>query len=294
MLYKGKKLILDSFRTILSEYSIDVQDVVRSAILDDVDISSYILSCKDNPYRLDQIRLCIKEGMPDEILRLYNGSAIYQIRTLKADGVDLTPVVKQLSRGNLQDTYLLYLLGWIKDGLNISKLNIAIIPQQLLPTFDYGLRCGFDMSKYNNGRSYSPQYISLLLQIEKNKKPVSSLLSGEWSLDILEVLSSFSKTSDSRWDNLISNIDSKISKDRLEKLISLEKQGIDVSGVQRKLDGDYIFSDKCLDLIIQAYSRRLNYKLLIEQATSEEDMQDMIDRMEVANRTRVGGRIRRY
>lgn len=294
MLYKGKKLILDSFRTILSDYSIDVQDVVRSAILDDVDISSYIPSCKDNPYRLDQIRLCIKEGMPDEILRLYNGSAIYQIRTLKADGVDLTPVVKQLSRGNLQDTYLLYLLGWIKDGLNISKLNIAIIPQQLLPTFDYGLRCGFDMSKYNNGRSYSPQYISLLLQIEKNKKPVSSLLSGEWSLDILEVLGSFSKTSDSRWENLISNIDSKISKGRLEKLISLEKQGIDVSGVQRKLDGDYIFSDKCLDLILQAYSRRLNYKLLIEQATSEEDMQDMIDRMEVANRTRVGGRIRRY
>ena len=38
----------------------------------------------------------------------------------------------------------------------------------------------------------------------------------------------------------------------------------------------------------------LNYKLLIEQATSEEDMQDMMDRMEVANRTRVGGRIRRY
>lgn len=294
MLYKGKKLILDSFRTILSEYSIDVQDVVRSAILDDVDISSYILSCKDNPYRLDQIRLCIKEGMPDEILRLYNGSAIYQIRTLKADGVDLTPVVKQLSRGNLQDTYLLYLLGWIKDGLNISKLNIAIIPQQLLPTFDYGLHCGFDMSKYNNGRSYSPQYISLLLQIEKNKKSVSSLLSGEWSLDILEVLSSFSKTSDSRWENLISNIDSKISKGRLEKLISLEKQGIDVSGVQRKSNGIYVLSDKCLDLVLQAYSRRLNYKLLIEQATSEEDMQDMIDRMEVANRTRVGGRIRRY
>lgn len=294
MLYKGKKLILDSFRTVLSDYSIDVQDVVRSAILDDVDISSYIPSCKDNPYRLDQIRLCIKEGMPDEILRLYNGSAIYQIRTLKADGVDLTPVVKQLSRGNLQDTYLLYLLGWIKDGLNISKLNIAIIPRQLLPTFDYGLRCGFDMSKYNNGRSYSPQYISLLLQIEKNRKSVSSLLSGEWALDILEVLSSFSKTSDSRWENLISHIDSKISKGRLEKLISLEKQGIDVSGVQRKLNGNYVLSDKCLDLILQAYSRRLNYKLLIEQATSEEDMQDMMDRMEVANRTRVGGRIRRY
>ena len=294
MLYKGKKLILDSFRTVLSDYSIDVQDVVRSAILDDVDISSYIPSCKDNPYRLDQIRLCIKEGMPDEILRLYNGSAIYQIRTLKADGVDLTPVVKQLSRGNLQDTYLLYLLGWIKDGLNISKLNIAIIPQQLLPTFDYGLRCGFDMSKYNNGRSYSPQYISLLLQIEKSKKSVSSLLSGEWALDILEILSSFSKTSDSRWENLISNIDSKISKGRLEKLISLEKQGIDVSGVQRRLNGNYVLSDKCLDLILQAYSRRLNYKLLIEQATSEEDMQDMIDRMEVANRMRVGGRLRRY
>ena len=34
MKYKGIILILDNFRSVLKEYSVDIQDVVRSAILD--------------------------------------------------------------------------------------------------------------------------------------------------------------------------------------------------------------------------------------------------------------------
>ena len=36
MKYKGTTLVLDNFRTVLKDFSVDVQDVVRSALLDNV------------------------------------------------------------------------------------------------------------------------------------------------------------------------------------------------------------------------------------------------------------------
>ena len=77
MVVKGKTLILDNFRKILSNYTVDIQDVVRSAILDGVDISKYIDVCKDNPYRLEQIRLSIKEGLDESLFNL-SGDLLYR------------------------------------------------------------------------------------------------------------------------------------------------------------------------------------------------------------------------
>ena len=61
--FKGELLVLDNFRVVLKNYSLDVQDIVRSAILDGLDISEYISQYKNDPYKLDQIRLELKEGL---------------------------------------------------------------------------------------------------------------------------------------------------------------------------------------------------------------------------------------
>ena len=294
MVYKGKTLILDNFRMLLSDYSVDVQDVVRSAILDGVDISSYIQSCRENPFRLDQIRLGIKDGLSDAIYKITNGNVIYQIRVLKRKGVDLRALENQLYQGSLSETYMIYALNWIEQGINLSKINLAIIPQKLLPTFEYGLKLGFDMSKYNNGVSYSPQYIGLCLQIEKSNKSVSFLLNGDWSTDVLEVLSSFSKVDNTMWNNLITNIDRNISKTRLKKLIQLVKVNIDITPLQKKSEGEHVFSDSCLDMIEEAYHDKLNYKRLIEEFISEEDMAYELQSMQVSsNKKSVRGRLRK-
>lgn len=293
MIYKGKTLILDNFRSILSNYSVDVQDVIRSAILDGVDISSYIQSCKDNPYRLDQVRLGIKDGLAESILKITNGNVIYQIRVLRRKGVDLKALEKQLEQGNLSDTYMIYALNWIEQGINLSKINLAIIPQKLLPTFEFGLRSGYDMSKYNNGVSFSPQYIGLCLQIEKEDKSVSFLLKGDWSEDVVEVLSSFSKVENAIWNNLITNIDRSISKSRLRKLIKLVKVNIDITPLQKKVNGEYVFSDTCLDLIEEAYSEKLNYKKLIEDFVDEDTMHYELQKMEISSKKGVRGRLRK-
>lgn len=60
MEYRNQVLLLDNFRSILSSFSLDVQDVVRSAILDGVDLNPYIERFREDPYKLDQIRLGLK------------------------------------------------------------------------------------------------------------------------------------------------------------------------------------------------------------------------------------------
>ena len=106
MIYENDKLILDNFRTVLKDYSVDVQDVVRSAILDGVDITKYIESCKNNAYRLDQIRLGMKENLEEIFLNIKNGDSIYKIRKLKERGVSLSGIQSQIRQGVLNEESL--------------------------------------------------------------------------------------------------------------------------------------------------------------------------------------------
>ena len=112
MYYKGKKLILDNFRNVLSSYSVDIQDIVRSAILDDIDISDYIDVCKTNPYLLDQIRLSIKDGLSASYLKIGDAEILYSIRQLNGL-LDLKPLENQLKNNILSSDHIHYIIKWI-------------------------------------------------------------------------------------------------------------------------------------------------------------------------------------
>lgn len=294
MKYNGEVVILDNFRLLLYDYSVDIQDVVRSAILDSVDISKYIQTCRDNPYRLDQIRLAIKEGLPRGLFKSTSGDVIYKIRKLYQRGVNLSYLEKQLNSGSLSDEYVEYMLNWISDGINVSGLNVAIIPKGLLSTFDYGLRCGFTMKEFNNGISYSPEYIKLCLKILRDNKPILFLLDGEYSLDVLRELASFSRIEDKKWEALTVNIDSKIEEKRLHRLIKLVKAGVRISDLQRRKDGDYVYSDECLDIIYTAFLNKLDYESIIKETTDPIRMKSIVQEMELKGIKKPGIRLRGY
>lgn len=293
MKYNGVKLILDNFRSLLFDMSVDVQDVVRSAILDGVDISEYIVPCRDNPYKLDQIRLAIKDELPDGLIGTTSGEMLYQLRRLKQRGIDLTGVESQLVNGALSDEYMEYMINWVCDGINVGGLNIAIIPKNLLDTFDYGLRSGFDMSPFNTGYSYAPEYIKLCLMISKNGKPVDIFLQGDYSLEVLRSLSVLSKISDQRWKMLVNNIDSSISNNRLEKLIPYIKSGVSIVKLQEKETGEYVYDCDCLDIVYHAYLMKLDYKGLMAKTSDAEEMRKRVAEMELAKRGNPSVRLRK-
>ncbi len=294
MKYKGNLVLLDNFRTLFYDYSTDIQDIIRSAVLDGVDISKYISVCRDNPYRLDQIRLAMKEGLSSSLFKTTNGNVIYKIRKLYQRGVNLSDIEKQLDSGSLSDEYVEYMLDWVSEGINVSGLNVAIIPKGLLSTFDYGLRCGFNMKCFNNGIAYSPEYIKLCLKINKDSKSISFLLNGEYSIDVLRNLASFSRIENKKWDEVVSNIDSGIEDKRLSMLIRLAKAGVAIKELQKKEKGEYVYSYDCLDVVYHAYLGKLDYKYLIKSTTDPLKMRSLADELDLKANKNPGIRLRGY
>lgn len=186
MSWKGKLVVLDNFRKIFGNYSVDIQDIVRSAICDGVDISKYVDVCKDNPFRLDQIRLGIKEGLPDAIFSL-NGDAIYKVRSLrKSNG--FSEIVKQLGSGSLSEEHVNHLLQWVSEGKNIHGIELVTVPKNLLSIYDVGLSYGVDMSEFN-GFTGSAEYLKCLVVMRKNNRPVEKYLKIIWNISVLNVVS---------------------------------------------------------------------------------------------------------
>ena len=60
MYLNSRRVTLDNISEVLAGYSLDIQDEVRSMILDGLDLSEWVSVCRDNPYLLNQIRLAVK------------------------------------------------------------------------------------------------------------------------------------------------------------------------------------------------------------------------------------------
>ena len=264
MNYKGKKLVLDTFRNVLKNFSVDIQDVVRSAILDDVDITGFIAQCSDNPFRLDQIRLCIKDGLPESYYR-FSGHTLYKVRQLQKKGINTSAIESQSS--NLSEGHIGYYIRWLESGFNVSGLDVAKIPSYLLDVFDYGLRNGFDMVEFNSGRvMYDSRYIKACLKIKKTGKPISSLLSGGYSIEAMEFLgSSCMFISKEQWNNLLGTIDERTNLQKIKCFVDIAKNNIDTRRVKNR-------SEIELGYIIKALESKLN---IVETLINTKDGSEM-------------------
>ena len=181
-------------------------------------------------------------------------------------------------------------MQWVDDGINLNKLNLGIIPRDLLNVFDYGLRGGFDMSIFNNGCAYTEKYIMLCLQMINNDKSVSFLLEGDWSLNCLGVLCKYSKISKANWGMVASVIDSSISPSRLTSLLNLAKSNILYKELQTKKKGKYVYSDKCLVILYEAFLSNIDVKVLMQE-TDEVKMEQLRSELELSKKRKVSGRL---
>lgn len=291
MKYKGTILILDNFREVLKDYSLDIQDTVRSAILDGVDLEDYLVTCKENPYRLEQIRLGIKEGLEKDFFRLTSGDLIYRIRDLKKNGVNLAPLLKYCKE-SLSREYFEYMLSWYKEGFVLDNLNIAVIPKDLLEVFDYGLRRGYPMQLFNKGVNYSQDYIKCCFKILSNNKDVTAFLKGDWKTEVLRLIAAFSHYQVSKYNNLIGHIDNTTDVEHIEKYIECVKAGMPLNEVT-KIDksGKPIYTPKQIDVILQAFVKKLDYKQLYNSKLSVSELEGMLLAMEVDNKRKISGRL---
>ena len=55
--YKSQTVTLENYRTVFKVCSPDILDEIRSAVLDDTSISSFIKPCGNDSYKLGQLRI---------------------------------------------------------------------------------------------------------------------------------------------------------------------------------------------------------------------------------------------
>lgn len=290
MKFKGSELILDNFRSVLSDYSVDVQDVVRSAILDGVDISAYIPVCKNNPLRLDQIRLGIKEGIDEVFLSVKSGECLYKIRKLDSRSLDL--VSQKIEKNSLSGDSLEKLIDWVLKGYNIQGINVSIIPKSLYEVFEQGFQRGFDMSIFNDGRLYNQEYLKYCLVILSNGKDITPFVGNNsdlWSMDCIKLLASFSRVNSiEKWHKLISIISPDVKTDTLKSLISCVKTGIDI---KKLVDNNW--SSACIEYLLKAYENKYDYTKLIAIGPDELLLSSTLNQMMLNKSKRVSGRLRK-
>ena len=283
MKYKGHKLLLDNFRSVLKGYSVDIQDVVRSAILDDVDVSEYIDSC--SPYKLDQIRLCLKEGISSSYF-VTSGEVLYKLRCMVHDNVDISPIEKYL-RASLSDEHLEYLLSWLKDGVNFSSVNVATIKKFMLPVYDKGLRWGINMKKYL--KIDSKRYLELCIQMERQGIDTSVFLRSEWDCSVMEFLSRSVSLSAEDWDKIYKYIGSSDSVYRVQLLVQMIKNNIDIKPWQATVGTGYKYSSDCLKEVLNAYGENMDISEFLK-ANSYKEVKDMYAKMKLSKEAKVSGR----
>lgn len=294
MKYKGKLLILDNFRSVLSEYEVDVQDVVRSAILDGLDVLDYIEVCRENAYKLDQIRLSMKEDIPDVLFNSMSGEQLYIIRKLKSKNYNIEPIITQVKVGRLSGCYLDFLISWVTKGIDITGLKISTIPKKMLEIFDMHLCQGRDMRPFNNGKIYSKEYILYCMSIQEKGRDITRFANEDWPLDVLSYLSSIvGNVSEGVWNSVMSVVTRNTELARVKLMFNAANLKLPVDQLGRSTYGHDLYDDESIEVIIEAAKGKFDYKSLMAGGLTAEERLAKLDEMKMNRGKKVGGILRR-
>lgn len=289
MKYKGYFLILDNFRSVLSEHSVDIQDVVRSAILDGVDLEKWLTdtNCK-SPYKLDQIRLCIKEGYDsDTVFNALSGEQLYSFRGLRAAGYPIEQIEQQLKAGKLVGEYLDYMLQWLSKGYNIEGVNMSIIPKSMLKIFDTCLSKGFNILPFNNGRVYSSEYINYCFLIMQANKPYQQFAEQDWDPEMMKrvIVPMSRKLSDERWSVLLKKIGYNDDVERASAIANLLHSGYNPENIR-----DWM-NTRDLNVLGKAYKDGYSLTEFLNPNITTDDREALLRSMKAKRGVQISGKL---
>lgn len=296
MIWKGKKVNINNYREIFKGWSNSSLEVIRSAILDDTPLEPYISAYKGEPHLLWEIKMALDEGIDlswisSSFLNSSHNSfnILKDLRELKELGYNIKPIKKYLGM-NLSMDHIVYILKWYKKGYSLDRYDFSILPKSLLDVFDYGLSLGYPMYLFNNGKQYSPEYVKACLKILSNNQQVSRFLDGDWYLDVLEMLATYSKSK--YYKKLIDYVTRDITTSILEELYLCCKSGMDLKEIS-KLDEDglYVYQPIKMRIIREAFVNKYDYTRLMNTELSVSNMNTMLKEMELNSMKRVSGRL---
>lgn len=237
----GKRVTLENYKDLYKEYPVDILDEIRSAVLDDTPIHDFIEPCVNDSYKLGQVRMALREGVPIAFLRTYLTSiTLYNIRQAAKRDIDMSDLLVYYER--LEPSTIEILSEAILSGVDISRIDFRDVPMNLVSHFTTGLKKGYPMwLLVQPGVRMTDSKITLLMRGLSLKVDVSQLLSDDWEDDVLVLLFSYAKTVDI--NAVLRYITPKFSVDVIRELLDLLSEGVDIRRlVVRDADGYPIYN----------------------------------------------------
>lgn len=294
MYFKGSRVTLESISSQFKGYSLDIQDEVRSMVMDNLDLSKWIDVCKDNPYRLNQIRLGSKEGLDPRFFTILDGSVIYRIRSLAATGFNVGELLAYVGVGFTKEQWF-YIISWAEHGLLDSRLALVRTPFSMWGFIDKGLRNNLPMWLFTSGKKYSDTFMHSVLTLMSNGQSAETFLNYPWNDKTLKLLAEFSYR---RWfNNIVGLVDYFIPYDFLVSIGELAKEGlIDKDLFKTGYDGDtgsyyYLYQSYHLEAILRCVMQGYDYSKLKDYNLSGSEVDTILKEIELNSKRSFRGRL---
>lgn len=294
MYFKGSRVTLESISSQFRGYSLDIQDEVRSMVMDNLDLSKWIDICKDNPYRLNQIRLGSKEGLDPQFFTILDGSVIYRIRSLAATGFNVGELLAYVGVGFTKEQWF-YIISWAERGLLDSRLALVRTPFSMWGFIDKGLRNNLPMWLFTSGKKYSDTFMHSVLTLMSNGQSAETFLNYPWNDKTLKLLAEFSYR---RWfNNIVGLVDYFIPYDFLVSVGELAKEGlIDKDLFKTGYDGDigsyyYLYQSYHLEAILRCVMQGYDYSKLKDYNLSGSEVDTILKEIELNSKRSFRGRL---
>lgn len=283
MRYKNVDLTFDNYLTELSEFSQDVKDEVRSGILDNIPLGRYIYACADNPYRLQQIRLGMKEGLDTDYLKLKSGDHIRRVRVLLSQDVRLD-LLKEYTYLNLPSAYYDVLLDWIETGAVIPEdLELDKVNEAILPAISYAVLNDLNAVEIASQSGNSLEYAQSLLTMSALGMEIGELSGTKYQEEALEALSGIASRPYS--SSVLRLMDRNSSGDYVDSLIALASSKFDLSELKET------YSVYQLDWIYQAFTEGLDYTKILEPGLSNTELSELYSELVLKRSKRLSMRL---
>lgn len=244
--YRNKTVTFDNYKKVFEQYSPDVLDEIRSAILDSTPIMPFIEPCAKDDEKLKQLRLALREMIPLQYLSAQmTANTIRMIRRAFATGLDLSDILPYISGKSLlvePDTFeKLVQIPFTGNHID-KKLDFTRVPKSLVDIFVKGQIKGYPMwlllpddtvivSKLTEER------VEALMRGMYLNIDIHPFLDTDWNIKSLYLLFSYGSSCD--LDRILTLVSPKFSCEQLDCLLKLEKEGIPVARLCVKDDDGY-------------------------------------------------------
>ena len=229
--FKEITVTLENYKQIFKNCTPDVLDEIRSAVLDDTPIASFIDECGTDSYKLGQIRIGLREMLPLGFLNTnLTGRTIYLIRQCLKNNISVDDLFVYVDEDKLKlpSGTIEKLAEFVYLGADISMIDFTKVKESKIELVLQGLLYHYPMWLIID-EDYPVSYMKSLMRGMQLEIDITPFLSGKWSEQQMFLFFSYSKRIDIM--DFMSKINEQFDVESLKVLLKLYKENVPITTV---------------------------------------------------------------